>query len=243
MKKVWIILAIALIASMLVACDFNNEKPVDNTETNKEANIETNVETNTETENKTEIEDNGEDTPVELNLNKSANEYTMGEWNGSTYTNTFLNVKMLLPEGWIKYSNQEMSDLYAGVIDLFNADKEALKNAIETQSVFYLFTQNPNTGSNVQLMSESVDKSVTLDYYIEAIKAGLEDYEEFEYSNFSTGKATLMGREFVTMSCEANYSGITLKQRYYCEKQDNLIVSIIVTDASNDVDIPNMFVG
>jgi hypothetical protein len=238
-KKAWILLVIALIATLLVACDNGNEKERN---IQKEETIE-NVE-NTENNDTPAIPENIENTEnTEITINKSANEYTMGEWNGSTYTNTFLNMKIQLPSDWTRYSEKEIASLYSETIDLYNIDKESLKEVIENQSVFYVFAQNPNTGSNIQVMSEKADKDATVDLYVEAVKAGLDEYEEFEYSNFVIGNETLMGREFKTLSCDATYYGINLKQKYYCEKQDNLIISIIVTDSSNDVDIPAIFIN
>lgn len=227
-RKVWIIVAIALIATMLVACNDNKEKEI---EKNENTEVIENTENNENEENTTKIE-----------INKTASDYTMGEWNESTYTNEMLDVKLQLPSGWIRYSDQEIADLYSYVTDYFSADPETVKDAIENQSIFYLFVQNEETGSNVQLMTEAVDDSITADYYVQVVKAGLEEYTEFNYSDFKTGKATVMGREFSTMSCTANYSGVDLNQAYYCEKHGNLMVSIIVTDAGGDVNVNQLFV-
>ena len=170
--------------------------------------------------------------------------YSMGSWNGNTYSNSFLGFKFTLPNGWQKYSNDQISSLYAGVLDnnkdLFNLDTEELKNAINQSSVFYVFAYNPNTGSNIQIMSEKPAYDVTVDQYIEAVKSGLSTMTNINYSNLQTSKKTIGGVDFTVLTTTASLNGKTMNQGYYTRKVGDIFASIIVTDTSNEVKINDL---
>lgn len=167
--------------------------------------------------------------------------YSMGSWNGNVYSNSFLGFKFTMPSGWTRYTNEQINELYQGVLtnnqDLFKLDTAELKKAIEESSVFYVFAINPNTGSNIQIMSEKPAVKVTTEQYLEAVKSGLQTVSNINYTDLVVSKTTLGGITFNSLTATASLSGISMKQGYYTIQIGDIFASIIVTDTSNEVNI------
>ena len=229
MKKLLIIMTLIVAVFMLAACGETQNPPEP---------------TNAPVVDGGETTPTPEPEPTEEPVVDNGVEYSMGSWNGNVYTNEFLGMKYTMPEGWTKYSNEQINELYQGVLDnnqdLFELDTEELKKAINESAVFFVFSINNNTGSNIQIMSEKPAMKVTADQYMEALETGLSTVSSVDYTDIKVSKTNVGGIDFNTLTATANVSGISMKQAYYTIPVEDLFVSIIVTDTSNEVNINDL---
>lgn len=167
-------------------------------------------------------------------------EISMGEWKNNTYENEFLGIKFNLPEGWVYSSDKEIAQMMNIGTELLNDDQKATAELAKLTSVTYVVANNPNTGSNVTIMSEKPVMEVTTEYYINQLKTQLAAVESINYEIGNISKETVAGREYDTLTVTANVSGIELTQKYFVYKMDEYFVCLLITTTNGDTDINNI---
>ena len=153
---------------------------------------------------------------------------SLGSWTENTYTNDFLGVTYNMPEGWTRYTDEEIKEVMELGSELTDAS-ELSKKLSELTSVTYMMTSSV-TGTNVILMSEKPVISVSERSYAESLKTQLEAQTAMKYNLSEIKTETIDGKEFVTIEADVE----TLKQKYYIYKVDKCIVCAIITATAND---------
>ena len=178
---------------------------------------------------------------IESNIDTSSNlesssdtiaEFSLGTWNGSTYTNDFLDLSYTLPENWIKYNDKQIAELMNLSSDLVYGDNEFLKEAAKLTSVYYLFTQDPLINNNVSVFSEKTILDVTPEYYLSQVKTQLEAMSNIKYVIGETSSEYIGGIEYTTL--EATIEDSNISQKYYVRKNGNYFMGIIATSVTGE---------
>lgn len=208
-KKIFII---ALILIGLVGCS----------QTKETVDFQVTVESPTEaiTNTLTNIEDN---TP----------EVSLGNWDGSTYKNDFLNLSYTLPENWIRYSDDEIMKLMNLGTELAYSDNEAMKKILDLTSVYYLFAQNENNYSNVSVFSEKVILDITVEQYLEQVKKQLLTQPDFKFVPGEMSSTHISGIEYKTLDVKVD--DFDMIQKYLIRKEGDYFIGINVTSAIGSV--------
>lgn len=178
--------------------------------------------------------ENNNSTTISTTSSNQENSFSMGQWKNSVYTNDFLDIKYTLPEGWVKYTDEQMASLMNISADLTFGDNDFVKEAAKLTSVYYFMTQNSTTGNNVSLYSEKPIFSLTLDEYIEALKTQLSTVETFDYKINKTTNGKLGNKDVKILDVSSSFSGHTLSQRYYIYKLDEYFVGIVATSTTGE---------
>lgn len=183
-----------------------------------------------------ELSKKSENTNVALVSDEKVN-FSLGSWEGNTYINEFLGIKYKMPDGWKKYSKEEIAKaINIGMDMLDNENSESLKKLAEQTSMYYVITSDPNTGNSIQIMSEKPILSVTMDYYTSNLKKLLEENTSLDYVVGEPKDITIDGVAFKEVDATATFSGVQMTQTYYIKNVGDYFVGIIVTDVSGSLD-------
>ena len=155
-------------------------------------------------------------------------EFSIGTWEGNTYTNEFLGVNYSMPEDWTRISDEDIKLLMDEATDLMEYS-ETEKKLVDLKVVYYLSAKS-ETGANVILGSEKVIGDVSDVKYAKNIKKQLEEQKNLNYVLSSVKLETIDEREFVTL--EATLDNI--KQKYLIYKIDKHIIYLCITGFSSE---------
>ena len=231
-KKILMMISLFALCLSLTACkvevsseDNNSEKEnnyysdVNSVESGSEV-----LNNNEENENEeiSALNDTTEENEEEVNLTK-------GSWDGDVYTNESLNFKFTLPDGWSRYSDEEIESTF----NQYDVDLS------EINTFIHLMAINPGVGSNIIVMTEKQSPFITEDVYAAALVKNLSLKEGYSNVN-DNGKVSIQGKDFRYLSADVANSGVSMKQRYYMEKVGDYFFSIIVTDVANNIDVSNI---
>ena len=153
--------------------------------------------------------------------------FSMGSWNGNVYTNDFLGLKFTLPEGWTRYSDEQI----AAAMNLSNEklnDQKSLVELAKLTVVNYMFVNNPTTGETIVVTTEKAHLDVTTEFYLDNIKTQLEALTSVSYKVSGITKETIADREYHVLTAALTSSGKTVIQKYYCCRLDKHFLSIMV---------------
>jgi len=169
----------------------------------------------------------------------SANsELSMGEWKKNVYTNDFLGVKYKLPDGWKKYSDEEMAEIMHLGTELLSDNQKYLAELAKLNLVYYILVNNPSTGDNIVVMTEKSPLDYTIDYYLDTVKSQLQGIENINYEVGEISKETVAGNEYNVLV--ANVAGVNMTQKYYARKIGKYFLSIIATSRKGEAAINDM---
>ena len=203
LKTLLVLAMLCAITITLVGCGNDENTNKDNT-VNNQSNV------NNESEGKT----------VEI---------SRGEWQGNKYVNEYAEVTFNMPEGWAKYSDEEIAQLMNIGVEALNKDQQDIAELLEQTAVYGMVVNDPATAANVMLMIEKPVLKVTPEYYLSNVKQQLEAVEGIDYEPGEPYKAELGDDEFYRLDAEAEFSGISMGQHYFIKAIDDCIVGIIVT--------------
>lgn len=199
--KVLLILAmLCVVAVTLVGCGNDEEKNTGNNEEN----------VNNQDEGKT----------VEI---------SRGEWKENTYVNDYAGIKFNLPEGWEKYSDEQIAQLMNIGVEALNKGEEEIAEILKQTALYGMVVNDPTTGANVMIMIEKPILTVTPEYYLSNVKQQLEVVESVEYKFDEVYKVKLGNEEYYRLDAVAEVYGISMGQHYFIKAVDDCIVGIIVT--------------
>ncbi|MBO4732183.1 MAG: hypothetical protein J5597_05190 [Spirochaetaceae bacterium] len=168
-------------------------------------------------------------------------EFSLGEWKDDVYTNNFLGIKFRLPDGWKKSDDETIAQIMNLGAELLNDNQKKLVEIAKLNSVYYLLANNPATGDTIIVMTEKSLLDYTTEYYLNAIKNGLQSVESIEYEIGDASKEKVAGREYQTLTAKAkSLDGFYVTQRYYVYKIDKYFLGIIVTSTTGKDTISEM---
>lgn len=156
-------------------------------------------------------------------------EISRGEWQDNKYVNDFAGIKFNLPEGWEKYSDEQIAQLMNIGAEALNEDQQKLAELAEQTGVYGMVVNNPSTGANVMVLIEKPILKVTPESYLTSLKQQLELVEAMDYEIGNIYTKEIGGVEYYGLDAEASVSGITMGQNYFSKAVEDCIVSIIVT--------------
>lgn len=169
-----------------------------------------------------ESKTNNENEVVEAKL-------TRGEWQGNKYTNNYAGVKFNLPEGWEKYSDEQIAQIMNIGVEALNEDQQDMAKLLEQTALYGMVVNDPTTGANVMIMIEKPILTVTPEYYLSNVKQQLEAVEGIKYEFDEPYKTKLGNQEYYRLDAETEVYGISMGQHYFIKAVDDYIVGIIVT--------------
>jgi hypothetical protein len=125
-----------------------------------------------------------------------------------------------------------------------NLSKEILEDELDQavelaklNSVRFAYLSDEESGSNIQVMGEKVASYISESVYIEALKTQLEKLESISYTIGETEEVTLADKTFLKLNTQASMYGITMKQYYYVTRVGEYLISIIVTDTTDGINL------
>lgn len=148
-----------------------------------------------------------------------------GEWKDNQYNNKFLELKYNLPEGWNKYSEEQIAQLMNVDLEMLEEQPKKIDELAEKQEVYVMETNDPSTGANVMIMFKKVAPEITAEYYLDNLKKQLDNTKGYETGRIYT--ETISGKEYKALNSKMDDFG--MEQVYYVKKQENYIVNIIIT--------------
>ena len=148
-------------------------------------------------------------------------EVPKGEWNGSEYTNSFLGIKIKLPEGWKKYSESELEQIVG----------------TKTSNVHYFVAIYNDQNCSIQIMGDRITTDYSKEQYITGLKEGLKSVETINYNILPEENIKIANQDFICVTTTVEVSGYKISQKYFVNKIDDYMVTIIVTDLNDSIDI------
>ncbi len=161
-------------------------------------------------------------------------DFSIGEWNGNVYSNDFLGISYKLPDGWIKYSDEEIAAVMNLSLEMLNDNQKALADLAKLTVVFHMIVKNPETGDNISVLTEKVHLDVTSIYYLENLKAQLSALTAINYTIGELSKGTIGGRGYDVLTATARVSDKTLTLKYYCCKLGKYFLSIVASSMNGE---------
>lgn len=161
--------------------------------------------------------------------------FTTGKWNGHVFENEWLNMKFTVPDSWKIASDEEISSIAGLASDLVKIDgtsKEQLEQAMKLKNMYSFIVAEPTGSINAQLMYENLALSIggtSYDEkkYIDAAVNLLLQQKDYQYKVLEQSSVVIANKTFQAVKLSL-YNG-AMEQMYYCYKQDNFMVNIIVS--------------
>lgn len=245
-KKLLCVMMAAAVAVSSAACGSKTSASGSTTEASiTEEEITTTEETTEKTEEDTS-EESSEETSTEEESNTPEEEKTdekdsgepsfqTGTWDGFTFTNPWLNLTILFPEGSYIYSEEDMETvLGAGQDILINNGNytEAQLTLAEALTVYDFMVELPDGNSNIQLAYENVKlttggKGIDAEDYLNLVSSQLSSITDMKYQIGNLSQEEIAGQTFAKLS-----TGImdnTYYQDYYSIKVGDHMATLTVT--------------
>lgn len=161
--------------------------------------------------------------------------FTLGQWNDTTFENEWLNMKIAAPADTTISSDEEIAQLMGVGADILSqsteGDTDALKNIADLATSYGFMITNSTGTFNSQLVYENLDVSggpdTTEEEYANIVAETILQVPELDYADVGRSEVEIAGKTFYKM--ELTMSGGLVAQDYYLYKQDNYMVSFIVT--------------
>lgn len=174
--------------------------------------------------------------------------FSVGKWNGHVFENEWLNMKFSVPDAWKIATDDEISALVgmgAGQVKINGTSKEQLEKAMKLKTVYSFVVSAPSANINAQLMYENLALSIggtSYDEkkYLDTTINLLLQQKDYKYKLLEQGSEVIADKTFQTAKLSL-YDG-TVEQIYYCYKQDNFMVAMIITYQPAQSGLKNDFV-
>jgi len=184
------------------------------------------------------------ETQENLGGQSAQKEFARGEWAENVYTSEFAEIKYELPEAWVYATDEEIKEVIGQGVDLINDSSEldVSEDYLDQAAVYDMFAQNPATGSNVQVIFESMksvpgSSRIDENAYIEITKELLISTEIAEYNFSDSYEITIGGNTYTVLDLDYELWGVSVQQRYCTRKIGDFMTAVIITDASGgDID-------
>ena len=174
--------------------------------------------------------------------------FSIGKWNGHVFENEWLNMKFFIPDTWKIATDEEISALIglgAEQVKIDGTSKEQLEKAIKLKNVYSFIVSEPSGVVNAQLMFENLALSIggtSYDekMYIDTTVNVLLKQKDYQYKVLEQGSEVIANKTFQTVKLSL-YNG-AMEQMYYCYKQNNFMVNMIVSYQPAQSELKNDFV-
>lgn len=158
---------------------------------------------------------------------KEEKEISLGTWEGNVYTNSFFDIKYTMPEGWSKLSDSDLAKLMDLSFELYDNMDDYVKEVAKQITIYHFSLNNPNTGDNIQLLSESAIMDLTEDYYVDTLSEEFSKMEAVKYEIAEKSEEKLGKYNYKTILIKAvDYD---IYQKVYVRKVGKYFINILVT--------------
>jgi hypothetical protein len=169
--------------------------------------------------------------------------FAVGAWNGTTFENTWLNMKFPVSDNWTISTDEEIAQLNEISTDSDDAGQELLDKIAELKTVYgFMITEN-ETFSNVQLIYENLAMSIggTKMSEQEYLDSAMEMLPSEDYELLETVTKDIAGKTFTVAKMSA-YDGV-YSQDFYCYKQGKHMVVMIMSYTPDQAAVIDEFVS
>ncbi|MDR0813833.1 MAG: hypothetical protein LBO63_07535 [Oscillospiraceae bacterium] len=155
-----------------------------------------------------------------------------GTWEGDTFTNTWSQIKLTLPENTRKLSETEISGLLGAGEDVLINDGIANETALNTtkaRTVYDFFLYVNGGTASIFLAYENLTiwgKSLTIADYLKQLQDQVSQVAELGYVFLGEETATVAGENYTVHKYSV---ADQFYQRYYVRKLDGAFATIVTT--------------
>lgn len=167
--------------------------------------------------------------------------FAEGSIEGTTYTNTSLNLKVSIPEGFTLADDATMEALKASSQSVAEDMTNEEKAAEAMDAMIYELVAMSEDGSSVQIIAENMKKTTGTVLKASAYVKAAASQVETQYSSMgvtatseTNGTVSIGGKDFEGMTVTIEANGMTGTQKYYAYKVGNYMYSIITTAMGDD---------
>lgn len=165
-------------------------------------------------------------------------EFTLGEIDGSVYTNEFAELTFAAPAGWSFVSDEDIAALMGVAVEIITEGK---LDADYIGTMYGMMVQSSDMQSNVQVTFENLSasgKKLSAESYMALLKIQLPAmYQKMdaECEIGDTSTIELCGNEYCYMDLSVDLNGHSITQAYACRKIGDYLVNIVFTASSESV--------
>jgi len=166
--------------------------------------------------------------------------FTAGEVNGNVYTNEFAGITFTAPEDWTFSTEEELAELMDVSLDLVADENEYAKKIAELSTVYGMMASSTDGATNVQVMFENVaitgNRNITAEDYVSTVTGMLEStYADMGATcSINDAETIKIGEnEYVYLTVDVEYLGVSMQQAYACRKIDKYMANIVITAAGD----------
>ena len=166
---------------------------------------------------------------------------SLGSWENDVYTNDFLNLRYTKKEGWERYSDEQIAELLDVGSEYLSDNNKYMTEVAKLTTVTYLMASDPNTNSNVILMTEKTAiAGIDVNKYLSTLKTNLSSNENLNYEFEDIKKQTINGVSYTVLEAKVSANGVNMFQKCYVRKQDKYFVGIIVTSTVSEEELDSI---
>lgn len=164
-------------------------------------------------------------------------EFARGTWEGTVFTNPWLNLKVTFPSDAVISTDEEIKAMMGGAQDLLTDSGNITEQAAELSqqlSVVDLMVTLADQSTSFQMIYENTalatkGKGISAEDYLKNVETSLLQVEMMEYESSPIETVEIAGETYTKLSVTA--AGGIMNQDYYCleKKDDTRIASIIVS--------------
>lgn len=180
-------------------------------------------------------------TGVKIDKNLSTKEaIARGEIDeNNVYTSKFADITFKLPEGLRYADDTEIANMLNIGTEAITENKEDLTELLEQTALYDMVAKDDYYGTSVMVMFEKATLNVSIDYYLNNVKTGLEAVTAFNYEiEDELTTETVGGKEYRVLTATVPTYGLT--QKYFVEKKDGYFIVILVTYYDTYVDLDTL---
>jgi len=161
---------------------------------------------------------------------ESEDNYEKGTLTATSFESSYLNLKFVLPEGFVMATDDEIKQSNSAGADLMDLDKDTYELA-KLITVTEMMASSPTGASNVMVIEEKLQlANMTSEQYLDVTATTLKSVEAMKYEVEDDYKTVnIAGQDYLELTAKCDYNGVTIFQNYYSRKIDTRVVSIILT--------------
>ena len=215
MKKTMIIMLVLIISlSLFTACDTNLKAPAITPET------------------KQPVITPGTNPPV------SSNEYVKGSFTETEFASQYLDLKFILPEGFVMATEEEMREMMGLGSEIMDLDSDLVEYAMLT-TVYEMMALNIDGSTNVIVFSEKLSlRNITVEQYFAVLKSQLQEIFGMECEiDDDIVSVEIAGCNYEQMTVSVSVNGVDILQQYVLRKIDDRMVGFLTTTTHGEEDV------
>ena len=249
-KMLAILMSLTLSVGVLTACGSSNENTItENVEVESEVTEEVTTEVETAEKNDTSVVETEEaatieetaDAEVEESAEKTIADYTVGSWDGTTYTNDALGFKMTFPETYTIYTGDTLRNLMGLAVDTVTENSD-IQNINQEALMYEFLAMAPDQVGNILFTIEENVQELSAEEYVDALTQTFDlmgvPYEVMQEKGFQT----IGENEFCMIGLMTDYSEMTgiegnvTVQAYSVLADADFLYYFVVTFSEDTVD-------